>query len=61
MMKTFKVLQLKTEGATHLVVRSVSGRKIFDLRIPGVVVTFAVAPDTEIKIKPRQKEEAFHG
>ena len=49
---TTKVLQVKTDAQTQLVVRSATGHKLFDIDLLGVTVTFSVAQDAEIKIEP---------
>ena len=49
---TTKVLQVKTNAQTLIVVRSATGHKIFEMALIGVTVTFAVAQDAEIKIEP---------
>jgi hypothetical protein len=56
-MKTFKVLQIKTEAAAHVVVRNAKGRKLFDLQVPGVSITVAVPSNTELKIKDRPNDK----
>lgn len=53
---TKKVLQVKTSAQTKLVVRSSTGRKLFDIDSLGVTVTFAVPKDADIKLKPRPQE-----
>ena len=52
-MKTVKILQVKTEAAAHVVIRSRTGRKLFDIYLPGVSITIAIPPDAEIKVVPK--------
>ena len=52
-MKTAKVLRVKTEAAAHVVVRNRSGRKLFEVYMPGVTIVLSVPPDAEIKIEPK--------
>lgn len=51
-MKTSKVLRVKTEAAAHIVVRDGSGRKLFEVDLPGVTVVLAVSSDAVINIEP---------
>jgi hypothetical protein len=51
-MKTVKVQQIRTKADAHLVVRDSAGRKIFEVKLPGVTVVLAVASDAAIDIAP---------
>jgi hypothetical protein len=51
-MKTAKVLRVKTEMATHVVIRNAAGKKLFEVDLPGVTVVLSVAPDAVIDIEP---------
>jgi len=51
-MKTAKVLRVKTETAAHIVIRSGTGKKLFDIELSGVSITVTVPPDEEIKVEP---------
>lgn len=53
---TTKVLQIKTESPTHIVVRNSQGYKIFEVNLPGVTVTVAVPSEAEIKVEPKEGE-----
>ena len=53
---TTKVLQVKTNAKTQLVVRTATGHKLFDVEVLGVTVSFAVARDAEIKIEPNESD-----
>jgi hypothetical protein len=53
-MSKFRVIQIKTTAReTHVVVRNVKGRKLFDMWIPGVILAISVPLDAEIKIEPQ--------
>ncbi len=50
---TFRVVQIKTTAReTHVVVRNASGRKLFDMWVPGVSIAVAVPADATIQIEP---------
>jgi hypothetical protein len=51
-MKTAKVLRVKTDAAAHIVVRDGSGRKLFEVDLPGVTVVLSVPSDAVINIEP---------
>jgi len=51
-MKTAKALQVKTETAAHIVIRNGTGRKLFDIELPGVSLTVTVPSDAEIRVEP---------
>lgn len=51
-MKTAKVLRVKTDAAAHIVVRDGSGRKLFEVDLPGVTVVLSVSSDAVIKTEP---------
>jgi hypothetical protein len=51
-MKTARVLRVKTEAAAHIVIRNRSGRKLFEIDLPGVTVVLSVASDAVINIEP---------
>jgi len=47
-----RVVQLKTKAAAHVVVRDGSGRKLFEVDLPGVTVVLSVSSDAVINIEP---------
>jgi hypothetical protein len=47
-----KVVQVQTKAAAHVVVRDGSGRKLFEVDLPGVTVVLSVTPDAVINIEP---------
>lgn len=49
---TTKVLQVKTSAHTHIVVRSSTGHKLFEIDQLGTTITLAVPGEAEIKIEP---------
>jgi len=49
-------VQLKTKSATNVVIRDASGKKIFDLDLPGCSIEAAVPPDADIQITPAPEE-----
>jgi len=53
-----KVLRLKTDANSHIVVRNRVGKKLFEIDLPGVSVTFAVPQDAEIQVdaRPRKRQ-----
>ena len=51
-MKTAKVLRVKTEARAHFVIRNGSGRKLFEVDLPGVTVVLSVSSDAVIYIEP---------
>lgn len=52
----FKVVQLKTNATTTLVVRNKVGRKLFDMRVPdGVTIAITTPPDAVIKVEPDER------
>jgi hypothetical protein len=52
-LKTSKVLRLKTKAATKIVVRNVSGKKLFemDLRGMGITVTVSLTISIEVELE----------
>jgi len=50
-----KVLRVKTESATHLVMRDWAGKKLLDVEMPAVSVVFAVPSDAKIEVEPDEK------
>jgi hypothetical protein len=52
-MKTAKVLRVQTEAAAHIVIRNGTGRKLFDMTLPGLTLVVTVSADAEIKVDPR--------
>ncbi len=52
-MKTVRVVQVKTDAAAHVVIRSRAGKKLFDIYLPGVSITIAIPADAEIKVDPK--------
>ena len=50
-----KLLRIKTEAATHLVMRDWAGKKLLDIDLPGVSVTVAVPSDAKIEIEPDER------
>jgi hypothetical protein len=53
---TFKVLQIKTEVATQVVIRDRTGKKLFNLYLSGISVAVAVPSDAEIRIDPKEQK-----
>ena len=51
-MKTAKVLRVQTEAAAHIVIRNGTGRKLFEVDLPGVTVVLSVSSDAVINIEP---------
>jgi hypothetical protein len=51
-MKTAKVLRVKTEAAAQIVIRNGTGKKLFDIELPGVSLTVTVPSDAEISVEP---------
>jgi hypothetical protein len=45
-------VQLKTDAATHIVVRDAAGTKLVDINLLGCSITIAVPPDAEIQTSP---------
>ena len=58
-MKISKVLRVKTEADSHIVVRNRAGKKLFDLDLPGVSVTLVVPPDAEIRVDSGSRKPRF--
>jgi hypothetical protein len=58
-MKISKVLRVKTEADSHIVVRNRTGKKLFELDLPGVSVTLAVPQDAEIQVDSRPPKPAL--
>ncbi len=53
-MKTvMKVLRVKTNATSQIVIRNGAGKKLFDIDLAGVSITISVAPDEEIEVEPR--------
>ena len=52
-MKTIKLLQLKIDGHSRIVVRNASSRKLLAVDIAGASVTVAVSPAVEIKLRSK--------
>jgi hypothetical protein len=52
-----KVLQVKTDATTQVVIRNKAGKKLFDICAPGVSITLAVPVNAGIQIVPSQPEE----
>ena len=50
-----KLVRIKTEAATHLVMRDWAGKKLLDIDLPGVSVTVAVPSDAKIEIEPDER------
>jgi hypothetical protein len=51
-MKFAKGLRIKTEATAHAVIRDGTGRKLFEIDLPGVTVVLSVSPDAVISIEP---------
>lgn len=51
-MKTAKVLRVQTEAAAHIVIRNGTGRKLFEVDLPGVTVVLSVSSDAVINVEP---------
>jgi hypothetical protein len=51
-MKIAKVLRVKAETAAHIVIRNGTGKKLFDIELPGVSLTVTVPSDAEIRVEP---------
>jgi len=51
-MKTAKVLQVRTDAITHVVIRNGKGKKLFEINLLGVSITVAVSADAELRIEP---------
>jgi hypothetical protein len=53
-MKTaMKVLRVKTDAISQIVIRNGAGKKLFDIDIPGVSITITVPPNEEIEVEPK--------
>src|SRR5882762_1078453 len=50
--RNWKALRVKTEAATHIVVRNGTGKKLCDIDVIGVSITVTVPPDAEIDLEP---------
>ena len=50
--KFLRAMQIKTTGDTHVVIRTVTGKKIVEMDLAGAGITITVPSNTEIKIKP---------
>jgi hypothetical protein len=55
-MYKFRVLQVKTKAAAHIVVRNGAGKKLFDMWVLGVAVAMAVPSNAEIKVEPNESK-----
>jgi hypothetical protein len=52
-MKIAKVLRVKTEAATHIVIRDGAGKKLCDIDVFGMSITVTVPPKAKIEVEPR--------
>ncbi len=55
-MKTAKVLRVKTETAAHIVIRNGTGKKLFEMDLPGVCITVMVPLTAAIELEPKHED-----
>jgi hypothetical protein len=56
-MSEFKIVRLKTQAASHIVIRNRAGYKIFEVSIPGVSISVAVLHDAQIQVDGVKNEK----